>query len=131
MGNQALISCLDTNVAIFLHSGDAGRLPPRAISQLERSELLVSAIVMLELEMLYEKGVLRYQAAQILADLSQQLALSVCQLPMALVMGYALRVKWTRDPGDRVIVANAMANNDAPLITSDRRIQAEYPNVIW
>ena len=52
-------------------------------------------------------------------------------MQMALVMGYALRVKWTRDPGDRVIVANAMANNDAPLITSDRRIQAEYPNVIW
>ena len=131
MGNQALISYLDTNVAIFLHSGDAGRLTPRAISQLERSGLLVSAMVMLELEMLYEKGVLRYPAAQILADLSQQIALSVCQSPLAVVMGYALRVKWTRDPGDRVIVANAMANNDAPLITSDRRIQAEYPNVIW
>ena len=131
MGNQALISYLDTNVAIFLHSGDAGRLTPRAISQLERSGLLVSAMVMLELEILYEKGVLRYPAAQILADLSQQIAVSVCQLPMAVVMGYALRVKWTRDPGDRVIVANAMANNDAPLITSDRRIQAEYPNVIW
>ena len=88
-------------------------------------------MVMLELEMLYEKAVLRYAAAQILSDLNQQIGLAVCQFPMALVMGSALRVKWTRDPGDRIIVANAMANNEAPLITSDRRIHAEYPNAIW
>ena len=36
-----------------------------------------------------------------------------------------------REPGDRVIVANAIANNEAPLITSDRRINEEYPNAIW
>lgn len=131
MGTTTVVSYIDTNIAIFLHSGDVGRLTQRAVSQLDRSDLLVSAMVMLELEMLYEKGVLRYAAAQILSDLNQQIGLAVCQFPMALVMGSALRVKWTRDPGDRIIVANAMANNAAPLITSDRRIHAEYPNAIW
>ena len=81
--------------------------------------------------MLHEKGSIRYSASQILSDLNQQLGVSVCQLPMAVVMSSALRVKWTREPGDRVIVANAIANNEAPLITSDRRIQEEYPNAIW
>ncbi len=131
MGTTTVVSYIDTNIAIFLHSGDVGRLTQRAVSQLDRSDLLASAMVMLELEMLYEKGVLRYAAAQILSDLNQQIGLAVCQFPMALVMGSALRVKWTRDPGDRIIVANAMANNEAPLITSDRRIHAEYPNAIW
>jgi PIN domain nuclease of toxin-antitoxin system len=88
-------------------------------------------MVMLELEMLYEKGAIRYTADQILSDLSRQIGLSVCQLPMALVTGSALAVKWTREPGDRIIVANAIANNEAPLITSDHRINAEYPNAIW
>ncbi len=122
---------LDTNIAIFLHAGDAARLTRRAAELIERADLLVSGMVMLELEMLYEKGAIRYPAAQLLADLNQQIGVSVCPLPMALVMSSALRVKWTREPGDRIIVANAMANNEAPLITADRRINAEYRNSIW
>ena len=131
MGSQAMISYLDTNIAIFLHSGNAARLTQRATEQIESADLLVSAMVMLELEMLYEKGTIKYTASQILSDLNQQIGLSVCQLPMAVVMNSALRVKWTREPGDRIIVANAIANNEAPLVTSDRRINEQYPNAIW
>ena len=131
MGSQSVISYLDTNIAIFLHSGDAARLTQRAKEQIESVDLLVSAMVMLELEMLYEKGAIRYTASQILSDLNQQIGASICQFPMAAVMNSALRVKWTREPGDRIIVANAIANNEAPLITSDRRINEHYPNVIW
>jgi len=87
--------------------------------------------VMLELEMLYEKGTIKYAAAQILSDLNQQIGVSVCQLPMAVIMSSALRVKWTREPGDRMIVANAMANNEAPLVSSDHRIHEGYVNAIW
>jgi PIN domain nuclease of toxin-antitoxin system len=131
MGSQALTSYLDTNIVIFLHSGDAARLTQRATEQIETADLLVSPMVMLELEMLYEKGTLRYAASQILSDLNQQIGVSVCQLPMAAVMSSALRVKWTREPGDRIIVGNAIANNEAPLVTSDRLINEHYPNAIW
>jgi PIN domain nuclease of toxin-antitoxin system len=126
-----MISYLDTNVAIFLHSGSVARLTQRATEQIESADLLVSGMVMLELEMLYEKGTINYTAAQILSDLNQQIGLSVCQFPMAVVMSSALQLKWTREPGDRIIVANAIANNEAPLITSDRRIKEQYPNAIW
>ena len=126
-----MISYLDTNVVIYLHSNDA-RLTLRAKQQIETAnDLLASAMVMLELEMLYEKGVLRYSACQILADLNQQIGVSVCQLPMATIMNSALILKWTREPGDRIIVANAIANNEAPLITPDRRIHEHYENAIW
>jgi PIN domain nuclease of toxin-antitoxin system len=131
MGCQAVISYLDTNVAIFLHSGNVGQLTRRAVEQIESADLLVSAMVMLELEMLYEKGAIKYAASQILSDLNQQIGVSVCQFPMATVMSAALGVKWTREPGDRIIVANAIANNEAPLVTSDRRIHERYPNAIW
>jgi PIN domain nuclease of toxin-antitoxin system len=131
VGLPAVSSYLDTNVVIFLHSGDAARLTQRAVEQIESADLLVSAMVMLELEMLYEKGTIGYTASRILADLNLQIGVSVCQLPMAVVMISALRVKWTREPGDRIIVANAMANNEAPLITSDRRIKEQYRNAIW
>lgn len=131
MAVAALKSYIDTNIAIFLHSGNDARLTQRAIEQIESADLLVSAMVMLELEMLYEKNAVRFPASQILADLNQQIGVSVCQLPMAVVMNAALQVKWTREPGDRIIVANAIANNEAPLITSDRRIHEQYRNAIW
>ena len=131
MGSQTVISYLDTNVAIYLHAGNVARLTQRATEQIESTDLLVSGMVMLELEMLYEKGTINYTAAQILSDLNQQIGLSVCQFPMAVVMSSALRLKWTREPGDRIIVANAIANNEAPLVTSDRRIHEQYPNAIW
>ena len=130
MGQQ-MISYLDTNVVVFLHSGNTARLSRRAIEQIESTDLLVSAMVMLELEMLYEKGTINFTASQILSDLNQQIGVSVCQLPMAAVMNCALPIKRTRDPGDRIIVANAIANDEVPLVTSDRRIHEQYPNAIW
>jgi PIN domain nuclease of toxin-antitoxin system len=128
---QAVISYLDTNVVIYLHSGNVARLTQRAADRIETSDLLVSAMVMLELEMLYEKNALKYAASQILSDLNQQLGVSVCQLPMSVIMNSAVQIKWTREPGDRIIVANAIANNEAPLITSDRRVHDHYQNAIW
>jgi PIN domain nuclease of toxin-antitoxin system len=128
MGRQTY---LDTNVVIFLHCGNPARLTRRAMEQIESADLLVSAMVILELEMLYEKGAIKYASSQILADLNLQIGVAVCQLPMAFIMKSAVQVKWTRDPGDRLIVANAIANNEAPLVTSDRRIHELYLNAIW
>ena len=88
-----MISYLDTNVVIFLHSGNVAQLTERAIEQIESADLLVSAMVILELEMLCEKGTIQYAAAQILSDLNQQIGLSVCQLPMAAVMSAGCRWK--------------------------------------
>jgi hypothetical protein len=43
--------------------------------QIESPDLLVSAMVMLELEMLQQKGAIQNAAAQILSDLNQQIGL--------------------------------------------------------
>lgn len=128
---MGLISYIDTNVTIYLHSGDTTRITRRAAEQIENTDLLISAMVMLELEMLYEKGTVRYASSQILSDLSQQIGLSICHLPLSSIIAAATQVKWTREPADRIIVANALANNQTPLVTSDRRIREHYPNAIW
>ncbi len=131
MAEPALISYLDTHVVVFLHAGDLSRISVKAQSQIENTELLISPMVLLELEMLYDKGTIKYPAAQILADLTQQIGLSVCQLAFAQVVRSAITIKWTREPGDLLIVAHAMANNYAPLVTKDDRIRAGYRNAIW
>ena len=124
-------SYLDTNVVIYLHAGATERLSIRAKQQIEDSNLLISAMVILELQLLWEIGPLNYDAGRIFGDLSQQIGLSLCPLAMKAVVHAACGIGWTRDPFDRIIVANAIANNKAPLITADRRIQGEYENAIW
>lgn len=131
VAEPALISYLDTHVVVFLHAGNMSRISIKAQNQIENTDLLISPMVLLELQMLYEKGTIRYPASEILADLTQQIGLSVCQMPFAQVVRSAMRIKWTREPGDLLISANAMANNYAPLITKDERIRNGYSNAIW
>ena len=131
MAEPALISYLDTHVIVYLHAGDVGRISVKAQNQIENTDLLISPRVLLELEMLYDKGTIKYPASQILADLTQQIGLSVCQMPFAQIVRSATTIKWTREPGDLLIVANAMANNYAPLVTKDERIRKGYNNAIW
>jgi PIN domain nuclease of toxin-antitoxin system len=131
MAEPVLISYLDTHIVVFLHAGDASRISAKAQNQIENTDLLISPMVLLELEMLYDKGTLKYPSSQILADLTQQIGLSVCQMPFAQVVRCATSIKWTREPGDLLIVASAMANNYAPLVTRDERIRNSYSNTIW
>jgi PIN domain nuclease of toxin-antitoxin system len=131
MAEPALISYLDTHVVVYLHAGDVSRISIKARKQIENTDLLISPMVVLELEMLFDRGTLRYSSSQILADLAQEFGLSVCQIPLAQVVRSAVTIKWTREPGDLLIVAHAMANNYAPLVTKDERIRSGYSNVIW
>ncbi|MGI9071197.1 MAG: type II toxin-antitoxin system VapC family toxin [Bryobacteraceae bacterium] len=127
-----MISYLDTNVIYRLTTGGASELiSERARQQMENTDLLVSAMVLLELEMLYEIGKLRVGAKYLAAEFAEKIGLKVCDLPMSIIIASSLSIKWTREPADRLIVANAIANNEAPLISSDRSILAHYANTIW
>ena len=131
MAQSALISYLDTHVVVFLHAGDVSRISVKAQNQIENTDVLISPMVLLELEMLYEKGAIKYPSSQILSDLTQDIGLSLCQMPLAQIVRSAIAIKWTREPGDRLIVANAIANNDAPLLTKNERSHGGYSNAIW
>ncbi len=45
-------------------------------------------------------------------------------------MEHSLKEGWTRDPFDRLIVANAKAAN-ASLVTKDERILKNYSRAVW
>ena len=52
---------LDTHVAVWLHAGDVGRLSAEAKRRIEANDLLVSPIVLLELQYLYERKRIRVE----------------------------------------------------------------------
>src|SRR5665811_967469 len=103
---------LDTNTMIFLHCGLSDRISIKAQHQINTDDLVVSPMALLELQMLYEKGKLKYGANRIVSDLMPQIGLTVCQMPMSAVVNSALEMSWTRDAGDRLIAASAHANNE-------------------
>lgn len=121
---------LDTHVLVWIAKGDQEHLSSRASQALENDDLLISPAVMLELELLHEIGRLRASAERMLALLETEIGLRVCSLPFRDVAMQALHEKWTRDPFDRLIVANAKAAG-ASLVTKDERILKHYRRAIW
>ena len=121
---------LDTHVVVWLFSGETNKLSNKAIELIEESELLVSAMVVLELELLYEIGRLNYKHDEILSSLEESIDLKVCNLSFATVAKESTKHSWTRDPFDRLIVANAICNNSL-LLSRDKKIHDNYDRAVW
>ncbi|MBI5508189.1 MAG: PIN domain-containing protein [Deltaproteobacteria bacterium] len=121
---------LDTHVAVLLFGGEAEAFPPAVRDVVDRHELAVSPMVVLELQYLFETGRIARTADVIVADLVQTIGLTVCDLPFHRVVARALKLRWTRDPFDRLIVAQAEARG-CRLVTKDRRILEHSQHAIW
>jgi PIN domain nuclease of toxin-antitoxin system len=121
---------VDTHVLIWIGKGDRESISADALRALGDNDLLVSPAAVLELELLHEIGRLRDPAQKVLAMLEAQIGLRVCRLPFHEIVTHALHEKWTRDPFDRLITANAKAAG-APLVTKDERIRKHYRRAIW
>jgi PIN domain nuclease of toxin-antitoxin system len=87
-------------------------------------------MALLELDMLFEIGRTPQDAATILAALQRRLDLSVSDTSFPRIIEFARGFAWTRDPFDRLIVANAMADG-ARLITADASILANFKDAVW
>lgn len=128
--DSTVVSYLDTHVLVYLYQGDVDRLGKRAQYAIESNQLVVSPMAVLELELLAEIGRLQCPASEIITALWGEIGLRVCDIPFRAIAEQAAREKWTRDPFDRLIVANAYAAN-AQLITKDEKILANYSLALW
>ena len=85
----------------------------------------------LELEYLHELRRTKFSARDLLKKVNHETNLSFCDLSFSEIAGAALDEKWTRDPFDRLIVANAKANGFAWLISADEMMRKHYPRTVW
>lgn len=127
---MASVIYADTHVVAWLYAGRVDLVPPRARALIEDHALLVSPMVALELEYLFETGRTATPARVVLQALGQDIGLRLCDLPFADVTEAAIRQSWTRDPFDRVIVAQAAVRR-SPLITRDTNIRTHYGRALW
>ena len=124
------VTYLDTHVVIWIFGGEEQRLSSAATKQIRDEELLISPAVVLELQLLHEIKRLKAAALKVIERLSVEIGLRVCGLPFTSVLEHAVEQSWTRDPFDRLIVAQASAN-DGALVTRDREIRRNYKRSIW
>ena len=124
---------IDTMVAMWLaHENMHWKLSSAAKQLIDRSEkLLLSPMVVFELKAIHRKKQMEKTPAEVVLTLEGIGGIEICRHPFAEVVMAAIKLDWTTDPGDAMIVGQAIANCNAPLITSDRNIRAHYAAAIW
>ncbi len=122
---------LDTHVVIWLAAGKTSRISRKAQALLEAADLLLSPVVLLELEYLYELERIRLRSRDLFQKVAHETGLELCNLPFSSISDAALDESWTRDPFDRLIVAHAKANGFASLVSADGEIRRHYPRTVW
>ena len=127
---MATLIYLDTHVAIWLYAGKLELIPQASRERLDQNDLLISPMVELELQYLYEIDRVSEPANKVVETLAKEIGLEICDLPFSSVIAESLSLDWTRDPFDRIIVGQARLRN-ATLLTKDRTLHAQYPGATW
>jgi PIN domain nuclease of toxin-antitoxin system len=115
---------------VWLFYGESQKLSASARKAVDGGEPVASPASVLELQLLHEIGRMSQAPSMVISILESEIGLRVCGLPFREVVTHALKETWTRDPFDRLIVANAKAAS-AQLVTKDERILKHYRRAVW
>lgn len=122
---------LDTHVVLWLYLNKGESLSERVRELIEYEDLvLISPMVLLELDYLHEIGRTTLRAAPVFDYLHQRIDLQPCRKSFLDVIRRASRLSWTRDPFDRIITAQSSIDHNI-LITKDKIIRQHYEYAVW
>jgi len=123
---------LDTHVIVWLYAKRLDQLSDVAKSRIDSAErLVVSPMVGLELQYLYEISRVKLPAQAVISHLSKVIGLTVSDdHGFMTIIDHAIDAAWTRDPFDRIIVAHARSH-DAELLSRDEAIRNHYEKALW
>lgn len=130
MGSENKIIYLDTHIVLWLYENRIDLIPSGALILLEENDLLISPIVSLEIQYLFETGKIKASANTIVNDLYARIGLNFCRQDFEKIIAQSLHESWTRDPFDRIIVGQARLGN-LPLMTKDESIRKNYKKATW
>ncbi|MGA0544419.1 type II toxin-antitoxin system VapC family toxin [Brevundimonas sp. VNH65] len=124
---------LDTHVVVWLYLRLNTKLSAAARREIRQADdIRISPMVMIELEDLISIGRIRVPSPEaVLGYLDEALnGVTLSRTSFADVAHHARTIGWTRDPFDRLIVANAVVDQ-ARLVTADARINEHFRKAVW
>lgn len=120
---------IDTHIAVWLYHKSLEMLTVAQKEAIDKNDVYISPIVLLEIEYLFEIGKIKKNSHTIIDYLTNKIGLRIDNDNFHAIMNVSLKEKWTRDPFDRIIVSHAR-NRNARLITKDEKIKKNYSRVI-
>ncbi|MGH9112620.1 MAG: type II toxin-antitoxin system VapC family toxin [Acidimicrobiales bacterium] len=127
---MASLTHLDTHVAAWLYVDRRDLLSATARDHIERDELAISPMAILELTYLHEVGRRRTDGPTVLSSLRDDLGVDLDPTPFGDVVRRAHSCSWTRDPFDRLIGAQALTAG-AQLLTRDAVLLEHVKSAVW
>jgi PIN domain nuclease of toxin-antitoxin system len=121
---------LDTHVVVWLYAGLTKQLSAHAIKLIEHDDLMISPMVQLELAYLHETKKITRTANVIVSELQARIGLKICDASFDMIVDKAAALTWTRDPFDRLIVAQAICAK-SKFLTKDRVIRKHCKLAVW
>ena len=115
---------------VWLYAGQIEKLSEKARSGINENDIYVSPIVSLELQYLLEIKRITPKPQTVISALSESIGLNVCDKNFYQIVQCAQQYSWTRDPFDRIIVAQA-GLNDNILVTKDQTILTHFEHAVW
>lgn len=121
---------LDTHVLIWLYQRDATKFSRESREVLDSGKLFIPAISFLEIQFLKEIKRITFTPNRLFDELQLDLSINYTETDVMLLSKKAVEIDWTRDPFDRLIVAEVILHN-AKLMTKDAEILSNFPDAIW
>lgn len=121
---------LDTHVVLWVWGGLQARLSSGGRRLLDAEVSGISPMVITEMALLHEIGRVSEPPATVLEDVRRGLDLQVSSSSFSAVARESIALSWTRDPFDRLILANARADG-VRLLTRDRLLRQHAPEAVW
>jgi len=94
---------LDTHIVVWLYAALTEKLTENAKKEIDNCDVLISQMVRLELQYLYEIGRIRVKPSEMLKSLSKSIDLKISGCPLNEIIDEALKIDWTRDIFDRLL----------------------------
>jgi PIN domain nuclease of toxin-antitoxin system len=128
--SQALIY-LDTHIVVWLYAGLLDKFTQKAKDRIDSNNVVISQFVRLELQYLYEIGRIKIKPDKIVGALAREIDLRISDCPLDNIIEEALKINWTRDVFDRLLVAETMRDQSLLLITADKKIREKFTQALW
>lgn len=127
---QPSLTFLDTHIVCWLFEARLDLFSKESLAAIETGLLRISPMAALELQYLHEIGRITRPANDVLSALAGDIDLRMSEAPFSDIVARAQNLNWTRDPFDRLIVAETLVAGGL-LVTRDEKIRTHASCAIW